>query len=495
MKDLRGHYFENAISIAETAREMGWKPILAGHASCEISIIPEWLEFLPIFRVDHWMECPPYVTGDDEIHVNLKKYEQTSIKNVIKENCTFEDYILTRFYINPKLSEEVKYHNENTSIKQKYFICELLGKLFARFNRKISSIFRIFKTRKNIIGQNPLPLPSELFNKHVFYLDISKLLVLTGAKDGDYVFLPTAHGRELMAITDLLEEGVKGINFGLEFRYPLEHDAPLNTKANEYLKDHTYYFAEAKKNELKPEIKLFTDTNELADEYQTYTGLPFELLPIPIRQKHIPNKLQSVQQRSFISLAFIGDPREEKGFHWLPYLVDYLAKEYFETGKIVLQVQVSLANPQQPRCASALRILKSYPMNWIKFYGMNEPLKSEDYYALLNQADIILCPYDNKKYKNRSSSILAEAIASGIPTIVPSKTWLALEQPEGLNITFDDLESFLTKSKKLIDNFEHYQAIASISKQKYFKKHDSKTLIEKITFGHHENITSKRLTA
>lgn len=495
MKDLRGHYFENALSIAEAAVDMGWRPILAGHATCKNTIIPNWLEFYPIFRVDHLMDAPPYVTGDDEIHINFKKYEETSIENVINESSSFEDYIRSRFYINPELSEKVNYSNQNTNIKKRPYIFQVLLKTMNRVNKKIISIFKNFKERKTRISEKILPLERELFNKHVFYLDLSKLLALTGAKGGDYVFLPTAHGRELMAITELLNTGIKGINFGLEFRYSFEYDASLNSKANEYLKDHCYYFTETKKNGLRPEIKLFADTNELLMEHQNFSGLSFELLPIPIRKKNISKIKQSKKKNTPINLMFIGDPREEKGFHWLPYLVDYLAKEYFETGKVVLHVQASIEKPYEPRCSSVLRILKSYPENWIKLHALTEPLISEDYYILLNQANIMLCPYDNKKYKYRSSGTLAEAIAAGIPTLVPSKTWLASEQPEGLNISFDDLESFLTKSKNLIDNLEHYQAIATLSKEKYLVKHNAKKLIEKITFGGLETTSSKRLTA
>ncbi len=141
MKDLRGHYFETAISIAEAARDMGWHPILAGHADCKKEIAPEWLEFYPIFRVDHWMDSPPFVTGDDEIHVNLKKYEETSIKNVINENTSFEDYIKNRFYLNPDLSQKVRYSNQSTNINKKLLSSTFLFKLVERINKKFSLLF------------------------------------------------------------------------------------------------------------------------------------------------------------------------------------------------------------------------------------------------------------------------------------------------------------------------------------------------------------------
>ena len=82
MKDLRGHYFETAISIAEAARDMGWRPILTGHATCELGMIPEWLEFYPVFRTDHWMASKIEDQSHIETQINFAEYHQASIENV-----------------------------------------------------------------------------------------------------------------------------------------------------------------------------------------------------------------------------------------------------------------------------------------------------------------------------------------------------------------------------------------------------------------------------
>ena len=83
-----------------------------------------------------------------------------------------------------------------------------------------------------------------------------------------------------------------------------------------------------------------------------------------------------------------------------------------------------------------------YAKDWIKLYGLNDALTSDDYYALLNRASILLCPYNNKIFANRSAGTLADAIAAGIPTIVPSKTWLASEQPDGTGLKFEMVSQY-----------------------------------------------------
>ena len=103
MKDLRGHYFETAISIAEAARDMGWHPILTGHATCELGMIPEWLEFYPVFRTDHWMASKIEDQSHIETQINFAEYHQASIENVKAGKATFQQFINSRFYIRPEL--------------------------------------------------------------------------------------------------------------------------------------------------------------------------------------------------------------------------------------------------------------------------------------------------------------------------------------------------------------------------------------------------------
>src|SRR5688572_12335654 len=54
MTEMRGHYMETALSIAEAARDADFRPFLAAHQTCPVSEMPDWLDCLPLFRVDHW---------------------------------------------------------------------------------------------------------------------------------------------------------------------------------------------------------------------------------------------------------------------------------------------------------------------------------------------------------------------------------------------------------------------------------------------------------
>jgi|GEM_PF-2166396 len=507
MKDLRGHYYETSISIAEAAKDLGWHPILTGHASCEFGIVPSWLEFYPIFRTDHWMSSPPKYDVDDEIQINLKKYKETPFEDLLNNKGSFKDYIKARFIINPALSQLTGYSDNPPQpkkfaerIKQIYndegifgltkkitkkILREFMPPLIFRGLKNVLSLFRLITKNKQKNQDRPqVNMDVELSYAHMFYLDLSKILAITNAKEGDFVFLPTAHGRELLVINEILNQGNKGLRFGLEFRHALEF--PLNPLPNgmvhPYVDHHSFYFDAVRKKGLPPEISLYTDTQELATDYEIFSNLPFQVLPIPFRQNYLmQNKQLLPSKEKKTRLVYLGDPREEKGFHWLPFLVDFLAKDYFETNKIIFHIQASVNSASEPRCLSALRILKSYSEDWIKFYGIDGPLTPDNYYLLLNQADIVLCPYDKATYRSRSSGTLTEAIAAGVPTIVPAKTWLESQQPVGTGLTFDGLENFLIQTKSIIDNYASFSVKAYSSKDVFLNHHDPKNLIKNVT--------------
>jgi len=46
------------------------------------------------------------------------------------------------------------------------------------------------------------------------------------------------------------------------------------------------------------------------------------------------------------------------------------------------------------------------------------------YWTLLSDADLVLLPYDRVAYGPRSSGILAESLALGVPALVPAGCWM-----------------------------------------------------------------------
>ena len=506
MKDLRGHYFETSISIAEAARDMGWHPILTGHATCELGMIPEWLEFYPVFRTDHWISSKIEDQSHIETRINFADYHQASIEQVKAGKATFQQFINSRFYIRPELNawnivpvKQTFFTRITHRIKEVYDN-DGLAKLLLLTLKKIFReccpplILKILKKglspfikKPELIKPNKLnfDLDHELHSCILFKNDLSKILALTKATPSDFVFLPTAHGRELLAISQICEESTFAPRFGLEFRHALDFPLLILPLGEEhaYAAQHRFYFERIKEKGLSNRIRLFTDTKELAEDYSKFSGLPFDVLPIPFRQDFLKNhEVIPPISHEKLRIVYIGDPREEKGFHWLPFLIDFLALDYLKTNKVVLEIQASV-HPvnSELKCINALEILKSYPKEWIKFHGSNGPLNPESYYQLLSAAHVIICPYDKLTYHSRSSGTLTEAIAAGVPTIVPADTWLSNQQPTGSGLTFDGLQDFLIKTKQLIDKYPEFLQKAKLAKVEWQKNQDPKDLIMEVT--------------
>lgn len=513
MKDLRGHYFETAISIAEAAKDLGWHPILAAHVTCKPGIVPQWLEFYPAFRTDHWMAMDPPAQEQDEILIDLAGYHQSSMDQILAGKATFQQFMDSRFFIHPALAPAYQ-HPLRASLFSR--IKTRIGEIHAQEGmtgviRKVAKkalkeclppiLWGVLQKIKSVLvpmrpsgdsNQDPHPdILRDLNFCALFKNDLSKILALADANDGDYVFLPTAHGRELLAITEIFQKGGNLPSFGLEYRHAMEFPlVPLPPgQEHSYVRQHRYYFEQAKKTGIPEKVSLFTDTSELAADYRNFSTLPFAVLPIPFRQEFLENhEVLPPGPNEKLRLVYLGDPREEKGFHLLPFLADFLARDYLATGKVTLEIQASI-HPvnSEPKCINALTILKSFPKGWIEFHGLEGPLSPESYYHLVGRAHVILCPYDQATYRSRSSGTLTEAIAVGVPTIVPASTWLSGQQPEGTGLTFQSLQDFLDQTKKMIDQFDVFLTRAKSVKREWLKSQDPRHLIQVATQGKYKS--------
>jgi glycosyltransferase involved in cell wall biosynthesis len=117
------------------------------------------------------------------------------------------------------------------------------------------------------------------------------------------------------------------------------------------------------------------------------------------------------------ALTYLGDARLEKGIVELFEAIRSLKTS--DERKFVLQV----SDPDSATSLKAIAKLRAIKRSDIEL--LESALSEEDYRTLLESADIVLMPYRAKDYQNRSSGILAEAIAAGKPVIVTDETWLS----------------------------------------------------------------------
>jgi len=161
-----------------------------------------------------------------------------------------------------------------------------------------------------------------------------------------------------------------------------------------------------------PRLRLFADTEALATEFSALSGLAVRPVPLPLRVPPILTR-ETAQPPHVV---FVGGARAEKGFCALPALLGMasgLARFTIHSGPVGPE-----ADPLVQRAQRALRAMPGIEL-------VETALEPGAYNALLVSADLLLLPYDAAVYSARSSGILAEALALGIPAVVPAGCWMA----------------------------------------------------------------------
>lgn len=142
-------------------------------------------------------------------------------------------------------------------------------------------------------------------------------------------------------------------------------------------------------------ITLGAFNQELCEIYPTFgPGLRIELLPLP-HDGAINDRPISVLRR----IGFFGSQRAERGISLLNGLLPKLMQMGYE-----VTVQDSTATIRQDNSNPALTVLGVV----------------DDFAAELLRCDLIVWPSRWQDYQMRCSGVVSEAIASGVPVVVPS---------------------------------------------------------------------------
>lgn len=124
------------------------------------------------------------------------------------------------------------------------------------------------------------------------------------------------------------------------------------------------------------------------------TGLP-QLLPLPTRGCPV-----TAPRTELRTIGFFGHHRQEKGIQLIPNLVTSLLNEGY---RIVLHDSGNTFGAEQ--------IPGLTPIGYVP-----------DLAAEIAKCDLVVLPYDASSYRSRESAIVWDALASGIPVVVPNGT-------------------------------------------------------------------------
>jgi hypothetical protein len=513
MTDFRGHYFENAVAIAEAAVERGFRVTLAAHADCDLSDpdhpLPPGVAVFPLFRLNHWgnlrVERP---AGEFGLRGSLAALQRTPFDAVLDGSATMDEFLRARF--EPAPEPPAPSGRDRVKRLTNTLVPPLVMRL-VRGRHLAKSVLRELAPpglwglakRRDIPDPHPaapgveeclvtalkaagIEIEADLTRQ--FQADLDRFLCLTGIGPGDHVYLPTAHGREALAVRRLVAElGAGSPTFHLVFRHAVSTPAEVDAgTADQFHRDYTAvhraYFDAVRGFPDTPRVRFYTDTTPLAVDYTTLAGLPFDVIPIPFRTGLLPPP--KAHADGPLCVLFLGDVRAEKGFALLPGLVRDLHETHVRTGRVRFVIQATLHKDESdPALLAALDELAKYPREHVHLVGRDRFLPGSEYYDLLAAADVVLCPYRVENYRSRSSGVLAEAILSGKAAVVPKGTWLASALPDGAGEAFRGPAELAAAVRAVCDDYPAYRARAAAGRRAWQAYHTAENLVAQLVGG------------
>lgn len=160
-------------------------------------------------------------------------------------------------------------------------------------------------------------------------------------------------------------------------------------------------------------LRLLADTAPLCRLWSSLTGLPFGEVPPPVAVPPVRDPVPADPPH----LVFAGGARLEKGYALLPDLVRSIgaaARFTIHSGPIGAG-----DDPLVQRAHRQLQAMAGPAVGLVE-----RSLSPDDYMGLMRSADLLLLPYDAPTYGPRSSGILSEARAMGVPAVVPRGCWM-----------------------------------------------------------------------
>jgi hypothetical protein len=181
-------------------------------------------------------------------------------------------------------------------------------------------------------------------------------------------------------------------------------------------------------------LSVLADTKELISEFSGLGASRVELAPIPVflpevQAGQFDYDLFPSQSHRPLTISFVGQTRNDKGFHLLPDICLGISDK-IASGAV--QFRIQLSNSKFKRNDQVvIDKLRQY-----RAVIIDRPLNQHEYYDFLKSSDIILLPYTGAPYQSQSSGIFAEALALGKVMVVSERTWMS-QQLSALGIDKD----------------------------------------------------------
>lgn len=223
---------------------------------------------------------------------------------------------------------------------------------------------------------------------------------------------------------------------------------------------------------LEPKVCCAASNKLIASQIRQVAEKPCPVFPVPLQLEVPARTYRSRAEKGVLRIGYAGEGRLEQGVAFLPEVIEALLPAYPDVG---FDVQL------------ACRFTDEETLSRLRSFGDRVRLDEscyvgEDFHRLIASFDALLLPYQPTSYVERSSQIVIEAMALGVPLIVPVGTSLALEVKQfnsGYSLIrgFDGL-SIIEAVSHFIDNHDALTRKAVNAASRVSRFHCGETLVD-----------------
>ncbi len=229
-------------------------------------------------------------------------------------------------------------------------------------------------------------------------------------------------------------------------------------------------FTRIARSPARDHIRLFVDSEILIDEYRAIAPqLDFALAPVP----HVYHA-NTERRRTGFHVGYVGEARENKGFHLLPRLVRKAAEA--EVRGVQFHIHAFAHNRESEFLHRTLAGLRH---RTVTLYADEMP--GEEYRKFVASLDLVALPYTIENYHAQTSGVFAEALGNGSVVVAPKGTWMARQlQHFGGGATFNpgDAEDFANVTLDAIAKYRHEDATRDERVRRWREFHNPERLLQ-----------------
>ncbi len=207
-------------------------------------------------------------------------------------------------------------------------------------------------------------------------------------------------------------------------------------------------------------LHVITYNSMVSEGYTKLMGQTVGVLPFPTPALGKPRNRAGKRP---ITIASMGHQQVGKGYHLLPDIVAGILEAYtdvrFQIHNSDPDYRYSVGTPVALMIQAQAR-LRDLAARDSRVTLIDRDVEYSEWVGLIESADVMLCPYDQRRYSVQHSGLTSAAIASGIPVVVPARSTLSgwIDDYGDIGTTFDVYEFWSVDSalRRLLDDFDGY---------------------------------------